>query len=70
MPMEKRTQHFLGLEMQVAEFVIEEKMDPKWAYELLELLRSNQLVAILRHGEANCQCQDQTPPGQHDHVAN
>ena len=54
MPMERRTQHVLGLEMQVAKFVIGEKFTHN-GHELSELLRSNQLVAISTHG-ANRQC--------------
>ena len=53
--MEKWTQHFLGLDMQVAEFVIGEKWTPN-GHELLEFLRSNQHVAISTDGEANRQC--------------
>ena len=52
--MEKWTQHFLGLGMQVAEFVIGEKWTQN-GLDLLEMSRSN-LVAISTHGEANRQC--------------
>ena len=46
----------LGSEVQAAEFVIDAKKWTPNGHELLELLRSNQLVAILTHGEANRQC--------------
>ena len=53
--MERCIRHSPGWEVRVTEFEIDVSDGPK-KYDILELMRCNQLVAISTHGEANRQC--------------
>ena len=65
--MERCTPHSPGSEVQVTQFVIAVSDDNN-GYDIQELMRSNQLVAISTHGDLAFAVWDPSSLGLHDHT--